>query len=247
MEKIGFFKSLGLAEYESKVLLGLIRLSPVSVKELSEVSRVPQNKIYSILRRFISLGILSELPDKKYNLINLKSFIDKKISEKKENLKNIIQTSKEIKNLGGDEEVFFQLIRGQNATMDKIAELNKNSKREVLGVQRSWKVWGEGLRVMNKIIKNKVKVRLIGEIDGKTKNKAIEWKNVGCKIRAYNKKFGENPLRFTIFDNRIARITIGKPEIKDPRDYITLITTSESFIAILRKQFLEMWEECNGF
>jgi hypothetical protein len=131
--------------------------------------------------------------------------------------------------------------------MNKLAENNPKVKKEILSVQRNWKVWGEGLRAMQETIKKGVKVKIIGEINQETKKRAQEWKQVGCKIKAYNKKFGEYPLRFSIFDNKEARITIGKPEIQNPEDYITIWTTSQPFIAILRKQFIEMWTESEKF
>ena len=61
---------------------------------------------------------------------------------------------------------------------------------------------------MEKETKKGVKVKLIGIIDKETEKGVREWKKVGCSIKKYNEKFSENPLRFTIFDNKQARITI---------------------------------------
>ena len=74
-----------------------------------------------------------------------------------------------------------------------------------------------------------------------------EWKKTGAKIKIYNEKFGEYPLRFGVFDEKEARITIGKPEIPDSQNYVTIWTKSKPLINILRKQFLEMWKECEKF
>ena len=46
-----------------------------------------------------------------------------------------------------------------------------------------------------------------------------------------------------IFDGKEARITIGKPEIPDLENYITIWTKSKPLVNILRKQFSEMWKE----
>jgi len=69
-------------------------------------------------------------------------------------------------------------------------------------------------------------------------------RNVLIGGRAYNNSFGEYPLRFTIYDNSEARITLGKPEISDPKDYITIWTKSKPLINILRSQFMNMWKNC---
>jgi sugar-specific transcriptional regulator TrmB len=247
MEKLEFFKSIGFTEYESKTIKSLLKLNASSTKQISENSGVPQNKLYQILKKFICLGIVAEIPNKRYQIVNFTSFINEKILEKEMQLKQIVKLSKEIKSTKTNEEFSFQLIKGQIATMNKIIELNENSKKEIIGVQRNWKVWGNGLRVMNNLIKKKVRVRMIGVINKETEKRAREWKNIGCKIKFYNKKFGEHPLRFTIFDNKIARVTLGKPEIKDSKDYITIITTSEQFIDVLKRQFLEMWKKSENF
>jgi len=250
MEKIEFLKSLGFSEYESKTLVSFIKLKSATAKEIYHDSQVPQNKFYQIAKNFEKLGILSLIPgeSKKYRLINLQTFIKNKIKEKENNLKQLKSTSKNFEQIKDKEEQFiFSLIKGQKTIMDKIAEHNPKVKHEILGVQRNWKIWGEGLRNMQRAIKKGVKVKMIGIINEETRKRAEEWKSLGCKIRAYNIKFGEYPLRFTIFDNKEARITIGKPEITNPEDYLTIWTTSKPLIAVLRKQFLEMWEESKKF
>jgi len=131
--------------------------------------------------------------------------------------------------------------------MNKLAETNPKVKKEILGIQRNWKYWGQGIRAMKESIKSGVNVKLIGIINKETEPRAKQWKNIGCNIRKHNLKFGDYPLRFTIFDNKEARITIGKPEIKNPEDYITIWTSSKPLISILRKQFFETWKESKKF
>lgn len=248
MDKKDFFKSLGFSEYETKTLISLINLKIATPKEISFDSGVPQNKLYGILKRFEQIGILSAIPSGGYKVINLKTFINKKIEEKEKRVKELKKNSDIIEKLGeGEGEFIFSLIKGQKTIMNKLAENNYSVKKEILGVQRNWKVWGTGRKAMEDSIKRGVDVKLIGVINNETKKRPLEWKKIGCKIRIYNKKFGENPLRFTIFDNKEARITIGKPEIQDPKNYITIWTKSKPLINILRAQFLTMWRNSKKF
>lgn len=244
MDKIAFFKGIGFSEYESKALSSLIKLKLATPKQISEYSLVPQNKLYQIIKKFQNMGIISLEPaeTKKYKLINIQTFIKNKLKEKQDEFKQLKQSSKILEKLKEKNENFsFQVIIGQKAIMDKLSENNQNCKKEIIGVQRNWKYWAEGIRSMQSTIKKGVKVKLIGEINEENKERVEEWRKTGCKIKAYNKKFGEFPLRFSIFDNKEARITIGKPEIQNPDDYITIWTTSKPIIALLRRQFLEMW------
>jgi len=230
--------------------LSLIKLKYASPKEISFDCSVPQNKLYGILKKFEQEGLIAVMPGqiKKYQLINIKGFVQDKVKEKETKLKEMKKISGSLKKISFSEEQFvFSLIRGQRAIMNKLAENNVKVKKEIIGVQRNWKVWGEGLRAMEKAVKKGVSVKFIGNVDGKSGKKALEWKKIGCKIRGYNKKFGEYPLRFSIFDGKEARITIGKPEIQNPEDYITIWTTSKPIVNILRKQFMDMWKESKDF
>ena len=250
MDKLNFFQSLGFTEYESKTIVSLLRLKTATTKQISFNSGVPQNKLYSILTKFENLGIVQAIPEKnkKYKLLNLQTHIENKIKDKEAIIKDLKLSSENIKELKEpDEKSLFSIIKSQRAIMDKLAESNVGVKKEIFGVQRNWKVWAKGLREMEKAVKRGIDARIIAVINDETKKRALEWKKTGVKIKIYNKKFGESPLRFTIFDDKEARITIGKPEIPDPENYVTIWTKSKPLINILRKQFLEMWEECKSF
>jgi len=243
MKNQKLFQSIGLTEYESKILDSLIYLKTADPKNLSIHSKVPQNKIYEIIKKLEKFGIVESIPSEKniYKSVNIKTFIEERISEQESKIKEI---KNQIKNIEISNNPISILI-GQKNIMNKLAERNILVKKEILGVQGNWKIWGKGLIEMKKSTKSGVKVKLIGIINEETKERAQEWKDVGCEVRAYNQKFGKYPLRFTIFDNKEARITLGKPEINNPEDYITIWTTSKPLIAILRNQFLQMWKESN--
>lgn len=201
MEKTDFFQSLGFNEYESKTLVSFAKLNSATAKQISQDSQVPQNKLYQLIKKFENLGILSLIPgeSKKYKILNLKTFIEQKIKEKEKEIKEIKKASKNLNKLNkNSKEFIFTLIKGQKAIMNTLAEKNPKVEKEILAVQRNWKVWGEGLRSMQKSIKNGVKVKMIGIINDKTKERAEEWKKIGCKIHPYNYKFGENPDRKSV-------------------------------------------------
>ena len=250
MDRIDFFRELGFTEYESKILSSLVRLKSAMPKEISLDSGVPQNKLYSILRKFEQDGIISlvSVEPKKYQLINMNNLVKERLKQREEKLRELEDGFRNIEDLEGNEgEFVFSLIKGQRAIMNKLVELNKNARKEIIGVQRNWKYWGEGVREMEKGIKRGVDVKLIGVVNEETRKRAEEWKKAGCKIKAYSQKFGKYPLRFSVFDRKYARITIGKPEIKESKDYITILTDSKPLVNMLRNQFLCMWKECAGF
>ena len=245
MNKIDFFIDLGFTEYEAKVLVSLVKLKIATPKQISLDSNVPQNKLYQILKKFVELGILALIPadSKKYELINIKTFINQKLKEKQEKLKQLNQISKNLEIIGNDEkQAVFSLIKGQRAIMNKLAEMNNTVRNEVLGVQRGWKYWAEGIRAMKKAIDRGVNVKLIGVVNKENLDRVLEWYKIGCKIRVYNPKFGDFPLRMGVFDSKYSRITMGKPEIQNSKDYITIWSDSRALINMLKRQFNEMWK-----
>ncbi len=191
MDKVDFFKNLGFGEYESKIIVSLIKLGETSVVKLSAGSGVPQNKIYGIMNNLEKIGLVGDIPENKFRLINLKSHIDGKLKEKEEKLKDLKKHSEFIDEIKEPEEkCTFYLIKGQKAIMDKLAESNQKVEKEIFGVQRNWKFWAEGIRAMEKAVKKGVNVRLIGVINKENIKRAKEWKKIGCKIKKYNQKFG---------------------------------------------------------
>jgi sugar-specific transcriptional regulator TrmB len=249
MDKSEFFRDLGFGEYESKLLSSFVKLKTAEVKELSLDSGVPRNKLYSIVKKLEDDGVIGlvSVEPKKYKLINLDGFVEEKIREKEEKLKKLKKRFENIDKIEVDEKFVFSLIKGQKTIMNKIVEINKVATKEIFGVQRNWKYWGEGIRMMEKVVKRGVDVRLIGLVNEETIERVNEWKKTGAKIRVFDKKFGEYPLRFSVFDSKYARITIGKPEIKDSKDYITIWSDSKPLVRMLRNQFLEMWKQSEIF
>jgi len=245
MEKQELLANLGFSKYEVKVIITMLKLGVVAPKEISFDSGVPQNKIYGLLLKFETQGLIEQLmtDPKSYKIINFQSFVDAKIQSKNEVLKEMKKASKNI-NESGDNNFIFSLIKGQKAIMNKMAEQNLKVKKEILVVNRNWKFWSKGIRAMETSVNNGIDVRLIGVVNPETIEKVKVWKKIGCNIRAYDNSLGEYPLRFTIYDNNEARITLGKPEISNPKDYITIWTKSKPLINILRSQFMNMWKNC---
>src|SRR3989344_8681735 len=161
MDKITFFKELGFSEYEAKALASLIKLKTASAKQISFESGVPQNKLYAILKQFEHEGIISYLPKEKkvYQVINFKTYIQEKIKQKEVQIKKLKKQSQEIDTNTDCEEFIFSLLKGQKTIINKLAEHNAKVKKEILGVQRNWKLTGQNLQALKKSISKGVNIK----------------------------------------------------------------------------------------
>ena len=52
----------------------------------------------------------------------------------------------------------------------------------------------------------------------------------------------QKSVRFSTFDGKVCRVTIGKPEISKEENYLSIWMESPAFASLLKDQFLEMWK-----
>jgi len=53
---------LGLSEYEAKIYVSLIEAGQAKARTLSVLSGVPRTKVYSVLKKLVDLGLVTEIP-----------------------------------------------------------------------------------------------------------------------------------------------------------------------------------------
>ena len=53
---------LGLSEYEAKIYVSLVEAGQAKARTLSVLSGVPRTKVYSVLKKLIDLGLVTEVP-----------------------------------------------------------------------------------------------------------------------------------------------------------------------------------------
>lgn len=92
----GLLKELGLNEYEVRAYLTLIKEGPLTAGELSTLSKVPQPRIYDIVRTLMSKGFVttSQGRPKKVIPVDPKKVMEamkRRYDEKIENLKDVLE------------------------------------------------------------------------------------------------------------------------------------------------------------
>jgi sugar-specific transcriptional regulator TrmB len=242
MESLELLKKLGLTEYESKVYISLAKLGPSKVKDIVMNSNVPRNKVYEALNSLEQKNKVMSIPlsPKEYKISEptfLKDDLEDMQSSMKEFLEQLAKPkSSELKEL-------FWVIKGQKSIQEKISVQVENTKKEILGSNHLSKILYKNIRELKQAVNRGVKVKFICTFDKTRINIYNEWLSTGAKIRVFNhKKFGPLLPRISIFDGKIARLTIGKPEVQNEEDYITLWTESRVFSQMLRNHFLNMWK-----
>jgi len=122
-------KTFGLSEYEAKVLLALIAKGELTAKEISEYSGVPRTSVYDVMKSLIDKGLVESygkpMKFKALNSEDLMRIFSKRVEE------NLRFLREELPVIEREKTEEVKVYRGELA-MDKIVELIKNAKGEVL-------------------------------------------------------------------------------------------------------------------
>jgi sugar-specific transcriptional regulator TrmB len=245
MEELNFLRKLGFTEYESRIYSSIVQLGVASAREITDISKIPKNKVYETIKRLLLKNLILELPitPKKYksnDIEKLQNIIDEKKNEVKK-LEKDIENFKKIQNKQEFKE-FFWVIKGQKNIQEKLNYLDKEAEKEILTINQISKFLPKNIRSIKKLVEQDIKVKMICMLD-QTNHKIVkDWVKTGAEIRVFNKElYGDVIPKFTVYDKKL-RITIGKPEIQDSNEYISLIVESPSMIKIFRNQFMSMWK-----
>lgn len=244
MNSIKLLKKLGLTEYEARAYLSLARLGPSTVREIVTDSRLPRNKTYEALQKLEDKNKVVVLPisPKKYKITNPELFKEEilEINNSMDELIKIIEQPKTI-----EFKELFWIIKGQKAIQEKLSLQTTKSEKEVLTCNTLSQVLYRNKNTMSDAVKRGVKVKMICNFDKSKISIYKSWLETGARIRIFNEKlFGPLLPRISTFDGKIARLTIGEPEIKNKDDYITMWTESRAFAQMLRNHFMNMWNKC---
>jgi len=137
----------------------------------------------------------------------------------------------------------FWVIKGQKSIQEKLAIENEKVQKEILACNKLSSILWKNIKTMREGIKRGVKVKMICTFDKSKIPVYKEWLKTGAEIRVFNEKmFGPLLPRMSVFDGKIARVTIGKPEVKNEEEYITLWTESRAFSQMLKNHFMNMWK-----
>ena len=217
-------KKLGLTEYEAKIYLALLEHGSMDTKQLSVISKVPQNRIYELAISLENKGFVKSLlgTPKKLEAIDFdaakESFIRKKEEDLQQELKGIRAMNLELakaketaRNIG------FWTFSGRERKEYARKRLNlrkDNIKKEwkaVISVKTAYE-YPKSLEIFFKSLRNrKVKVRIIMSNTPTGKRFARTFKKLGAEVKV--KELPSN-FKFEIYDDKILFLesTEGSPE-----------------------------------
>ncbi len=247
MELKKLLKDVGFTEYESKVYLALSQMQRGKASEISVKSGVPQNKVYECLVRLAEKGFVASLDvtPRQYKVLGVQPFKDI-LDERKKELdsfgEGIGVLEEQLKKKQFDLEDIAVVLKGKKKIIQMLNEITPKLQKYQYNFGGNLIFSHTSARLVKDAIKRGVEFRFIVHWDPARKDVYRKWQKVGVKIRFYPKE-EQKSIRFSAFDDKIARTTIGKPQIRKEDDYLSFWVESPAFALLLKDQFLEMWEK----
>ncbi len=227
------FEELGLTNNESKVYEVLVQFGKLGASELSAKSGVPYGRIYIVLEKLISKGLVETIPEKtkKFATTNPSSFL-KMIEEKQKSLNSL-------KNKVVELEKFYEKRESPPVVLAEGARGFAEILRQMTSGKKycytiKWKSdynpeWVENTK---NAIKRGVDTKTLVRYDLETKKNIDDW----AKIVDKKPRIMDNEgLAFTVVDDNEVMLGLIKSNT-------TLLIRDKAFAKIMKKLFLAYYE-----
>lgn len=243
-EITNILKDIGFTDGESKVYLALLKLGESKVGPIIKSSNISRSKVYDILDKLISKGIVSKVEKNRvmfYQSLPPNTIINI-IRKKEEELKNEEDILKKILprlNLLQPEQkvnvVIYEGYEGFKSMIDRtIEELTSKDIYEAMGIGQTTKGMSFYARkIYEAQKKKKFKARSI--FDEKGAFKATERKTKWHKMKILPRKW-HTPALFTIYSDTVG-IHLGKDG-----SIISIVIKNEDIAKSFRASFEAMWK-----
>ena len=240
-------KSFGFTEYETKVYLSLVQLSGSKAADIAKHSAVPSNKVYECLIRLAEKGFIASLDTvpRIYKISGIGKFnelleqqknkiksLQKGVSMLQENIGKQVMSTNDV----------AMVLKGKKKIIQMLDEITNKTKKFQYSFGGNLVFSARSGRTVKQAINRGIEFRFLVHYDPARKEVYKKWIKIGAKIRIHQKD-EQKSLRFSTFDSKVCRITIGKPEIQNEDNYLSFWLESRAFASLLTDQFLEMWKK----
>jgi sugar-specific transcriptional regulator TrmB len=253
--------SFGLAGNEAKVYLALLQLRKASARAIAKLSNIPRQEIYRVLPRLEELGAIEVIIDKptKFMAINpdevlselienQKGMLSKQITEMCEKKTALVNQLRKVEGKSAaqsePEPVRFALISGQRPINEKIEEMLRNAKEEVLWITPKLEIRRATIydrdKMLRKCAQRNVKIRVITEVDKQNMNEINQLRKF-CEIRHSR---GVTSLATIIDSNELIVGSAVHPSEGSTTNGLMheLWTNDSGHVSVMRDFFEKVWE-----
>lgn len=246
---ISGLKEFGLSDYEAKAYLALTIKGPLTASGIAENGKIPQSKVYGILKSLSSKFLAESWNGKPIKFRAVEPVIAlNKIVERKKITINMLKEkteviARQIEPLRGFETENFGLwsSSGKLACMEKAAEMLCRARKIGYATTSMFSRYPPLDNAYISALRKGVRIRMLGttELDGARKARASWYKNQGAEIRILPLK--TNPIIGIVDDSEIS----FRVEKSDNPDMIW--SNNPALIEVFKRYFEELWMKAEKF
>jgi sugar-specific transcriptional regulator TrmB len=238
-------RSLGLTKYEIDAYLTLLKFKNITAYSLGQLSGVPQGRIYDVVEKLMSKGLVELHPGKpkKFSPIDPKIAIANLLAKKEKEVENLKGKFKEFIKSYEKESIATEpisIVRGREIFYWKLVQLISTAKKEVLSIAGGLSGEERGVpftKVQRNALKRGVKIKVIIPLSEKNKEVARKMLKMGTEVRDYP----ISGLRLNIVDENTALIAVVDEKLPFNREAILI--QNKNFCKGMKKVFNELWKE----
>lgn len=234
-------REFGLSEYEAKSYLALSVHGPLSASSVSELSKIPQSKIYEVLKSLVSKCMAEYWNGKplKYKAVNPLFALKKILNQKRTNIENLREkTNALVKELKPPKENGFGSwsSKGKIACLERAAEMISRAKKFGFATTSDFSRHPSLDEAYIKALKRGVKIKMLGvfALDEAKKARASWYLKQGAEIRIM-----PSNLQTTVgtIDDKEVCIRIDN----NSTDSDVIWSNNPSLVSIFKIYFKELW------
>jgi sugar-specific transcriptional regulator TrmB len=246
-EKVNLLKDLGFKEYEAKIYLALVYLKKADVRTISKETGIHQTKAYQIAKQLVEKGMVKIISGHPimFEVVEPSLAFSKVLEDfekKKENVKKVIaelqQSFQEAQKLGEEEIATYMNF---DILKKELKKLDKSAKNEICIYSRFEKVEEDLIESLEKAVKRKVKVKVVGAIKDQTSElNAYAYKKVGCLVKGLTPD-DYAPISFSVIDGEVCHLHLRSEN--NPNNYLSVVVKNKDLAKMFKNLFDYYWEK----
>ena len=242
-------KEFGLSDYEAKAYLALTLNGPLTASGVAEKSKIPQSKVYGILKSLSDKFLAESWNGKPVKFKSVEPAVAfKKILERRKMMIDKLEEKSGtlvecLKPLKGFKTESFGLwaSSGKLACMEKAAEMLSRAKKFGFATTSKFSRYPPLDNEYIRILRKGVKIRMLGtsELDDAKRARATWYARHGAEIRILPMKV--NPTIGIIDDKEVS----FRSDNSDTPDMIW--SNNPALIEVFKKYFEDVWRDAEKF
>lgn len=244
MELIQYLDRLKLTLYEKEAILYLSRVNLADAKAVYKNTKIPQGRIYSVLKELQKKGFVITIPDKpkRYQIKDIKKlefYLQKRKATLDEKIEEINSIELKPKSYNVQEsEPSVRIFNGREEHLNQVIRFRETTKKEIIQIAPSFIGTFPTRLSLRKVLERKRKIRIIiQEVNSKNKKNIEIGLKYGAEIKVNKEIKG---FSIMIKDSDEAIFSAHNYENKEERT--SICSRNKGLIIALKKTFFELWK-----